>query len=258
MTCFEDLLNQLVEEGKIEINKDSVVVEFLCGCNRKAARVISKYKPKYYANDSDMKIFDPRLSSYPGTCFPTEISGMKVSFLPCDVLDVDRLVQSYDIGLFYNSLGIIGSEYFQDSPLPMSSQTYLSWLKKVKKELEESKFETLTRYIPIEKHKVSLSRQLNCVKNNRDYNIELLEREIAQEIYCGSPFNRFFNAVYTLIEKIYQNLRKNGALLIFEDDKFFPKEAKENLEKMQGCSYVKFREIGSLNSSNIRLSYAIK
>ena len=47
MTCFEDLLNQLVEEGKIEINKDSVVVEFLCGCNRKAARVISKYKPKY-------------------------------------------------------------------------------------------------------------------------------------------------------------------------------------------------------------------
>jgi hypothetical protein len=129
MNSFEKFLNQLIQEGKININKSSVVVEFFCGCDRTAAKAISKYIPKiYYANDIERGVFDPRLPPRQGVCFPEQIGGMKVKPLICDALDVDCYVPSYDIGLLYRSLGVIEEE-----------------------------------------NKKSLSRWLEYVKNSRDY-----------------------------------------------------------------------------------------
>jgi len=256
---LQKFLDQLIEEEKIIIDESSVVVEFACGCNITAARIVSKYKPKiYYANDFDPGYFNSKSSDYPKSW--KRIDRMRVNPVICDVLDVDYFVKNYDIGLFYNSLRVIDSGSFPGSLLPLRTRTYWSWLKKVKEELKENNFETLTRYLSIGKEEKSLSKWLEYIKNNREHIIELLEREITRKKDCNSHVNRFFNTVYLLIEKIYNSLNKNGSVLIFDEDSYFVEEVEKTFRSIQECGYIKFREIKLLSSlySNDGLLYALK
>jgi hypothetical protein len=260
MASFEKLLEELIKDGKIKIDGNSVVVEFLCGVNRTAARVISKYKPRsYYANDNDISVFDPRL--FPSrACFPSEIDEMGIKFLNCDVLDVDYFVTNYNIGLFYDSLHIVDSISRKNSFSSLETETYRSWLKNVKRELEQDQFTTLDERLQIDNRKKFLSKWLEYIKKNREDMIELLQGEITLRDHYSSPFSLFFNPLYVLMQKISYSLNQNGALMIFEKKVLDSDGVNKNLGKLQKHGYVKFREIGSLppSSSENRLIYVLK